>query len=390
MTKASSFAPRVLLVVNASEGWSRGIVKGFSAVAIEQGWNLRHHDPLWANLESLASSWKPVAVVLGPEVGAASLSGLCAEIAVSVNSDRTAEGMASVCLDEEQIAIAAFDHLRSRGLKNLASFRCDSSPFALEREQAFQDAAASAGICLAEAWWTARPIQTRGDENPGEIARWLMRIPKPCGIFAGCDTWASILVACACEAALRVPEDVAIVGADNDAMVCELTTPRLSSVIVPWQQVGREAAELVRLALAGRTVAGTRSLVGPADVMSRRSTDVLAIDDDLVARAVRWIHEHSNETVTVPLLARAVVTSRRRLERRFRLALGRTVAVEIRRVRVEKAKHLLSTTDYGLRDIAKMCGFGTAALLNAAFRRELGVAPGAHRRHVRDSTENAD
>jgi LacI family transcriptional regulator len=161
-------------------------------------------------------------------------------------------------------------------------------------------------------------------------------------------------------------------------------------VVVPWPSVGRHAAQLVRLALSGETITGKRIVIAPAHVMNRRSSDALAIEDPVVARAVHWIHKHANHSLAVPAVARAAGTSRRRLERRFHAVLGRTVVQEIRRVRVETAKRLLSTTEHELAQIAKLSGFTNAALLSVAFRRELGLPPGAYRRRVQGSSSHDD
>jgi LacI family transcriptional regulator len=179
---------------------------------------------------------------------------------------------------------------------------------------------------------------------------------------------------------VRIPEDVALVGVDNDTMECELVAPPLTSVAVPWRTVGQQAAHLVQRALAGETIAGERIVIPPVDVIARRSSDVLAIDDPLVVSAVTWICEHADRRLTVPSVARAVSVTRQRLERRFRAVLGRTVMQEVRRAHIELAKRLLSTTRLDLSRIARQSGFTSAALLSVAFRNETGVPPGAFRR----------
>lgn len=381
--------PRVLIVLGPSGAWSRGILRGFSAVAHEHGWNLLHYHPT-ADLEWLARVWGPAATVLGPEVAGAWPSALCSGIAVSVNADRSTEGVASVCLNEERIATVALEHLRAKGLRQMTTFRFDQSPFAVARERAFLKAATASGVRVVEGWWSQRADPSPAHEDPAAMASWLRDLPKPCGVFACCDAWARVVARYARAADLRVPEDVSIVGVDNDAIECELTAPPLSSVVVPWQSVGRHAAQLVRLALSGERISGRRIVIAPADVMTRRSSDALAIEDAVVARAVHWIHQHSNRSLTVPSVARAVGTSRRRLERRFHAVLGRTVVQEIRRVRVETAKRLLSTTAHDLVEIARLSGFTNAALLSVAFRRELGLPPGAYRRRVQRSSSHDD
>jgi len=272
----------------------------------------------------------------------------------------------------------------------VTTFRYDAASFAVARVRAFQVAARARGARFVEGWWKPGVQPFHSDEDPVAMVSWLAQLPRPCGVFACCDGWASVVARYARAAELRVPEDIAIIGADNDVIECELTDPPLSSVTVPWQSLGRQAGQLVRAALAGQAIAGKRIVIGPGHVITRRSSDALAIEDPLVARAVRWIREHAQRALTVPSVARAAATSRRRLERRFHVVLGRTVVQEIRRVRVETAKHLLSTTNQDLTHIAKLSGFTNAALLNVAFRREVGVPPGAYRRRMKGAFSDGD
>lgn len=376
--------PRVLVVLGASGAWSRGILRGFTAAAHERGWNLIHYHP-GADFDWLAREWAPDAVVLGPEVGGAWPAALRSALAVSVNADRTSAGVASVCVDEERVAALALEHLLAKGLRQLTVFRFDPSPFAVAREADFMRLAASSGARIVPGWWIEGAEPPRHHEDPRAMASWLRELPKPCGVFACCDAWARVVARYARTADLRIPEDVSIVGVDNDPTECELTAPPLSSVVVPWQTVGEQAAQLVAKALAGERIGGKRIVIAPVQVMTRRSSDALAIEDVIVARAVHWIHQHSTRALSVPSVARAAATSRRRLERRFHAVLGRTVVQEIRRARVETAKGLLSTTEDDLARIAHRCGFTSAALLSVAFRREVGVPPGAYRRRLRRS-----
>jgi LacI family transcriptional regulator len=378
--------PRVLVVLNTDATWSRGILRGFMAQANERDWTLLHYHP-WSDLGWLASEWSPAAVVVGPELATEALAPLSPATLVSVTVDRTREGIASVCPDEEGIATLALDHLLATGLRQVSTFRFDESPFAVARERAFVERALAAGARVAPGWGTGEVARR---EEPAAMVAWLEKLPKPCGIFTCTDGWGRTVARYAHVAGLRVPEDLALVGADNDALECELISPPLSSVMIPWQEVGRNAANLVRLALSGKSIAGTRQVVSPVGVVARRSTDVLAINDDLVAKAVRWIRENANRRIGVTMVARAMGGGRQRLERRFRATLDRTVQEEIRRAHVDLAKRLLSTTRGGLGEIAKQSGFTNAALLNAAFRRELGVTPGAYRRRTQKERAQSD
>jgi len=220
------------------------------------------------------------------------------------------------------------------------------------------------------------------EDRPVAIMEWLRSLRKPCGVFALCDAWARSLARYARAANLRVPEDLALIGVDNDVFECEVESPMLSSVAVPWRSLGEIAARVVQLGLRGQPLAVQSLLIEPLDVIVRRSSDTLAIGDPLVAAAVRWINDNFASRLTVPTVATAVRSTRQRLERRFRQKLGRTVLEEIRRARVEAARRLLSATQLPLVDVARSSGFTNAALLSVAFRREVGASPGAYRKRM--------
>jgi LacI family transcriptional regulator len=187
-----------------------------------------------------------------------------------------------------------------------------------------------------------------------------------------------------------VPDDIALVGVDNDLVECELLAPPLSSVIVPWTELGNHAARLVQRLLNGQRIERQRWLVPPLGVATRRSSEIFAIEDALVAQAVRWIRQNAHRHLDIPMVAAAVGGGRKRLERRFRRSLDRTVQEEIRRARVETAKKLLGLSGAGLVEIAKQSGFSNAALLSVAFKREVGMPPGVYRRRARETLAAAN
>jgi LacI family transcriptional regulator len=355
------------------------------AVAHERNWTLLHYQQS-TDLSWLADEWAPNVAVIGPEPGSDELAALEPATLVSVTIDRTASGIASVVPDESAIATLAADHLLATGLRKVTTFRFDESPFAVARERAFVEHAVASGARVVTGFGSDESVFGRG-EQPARIIEWLRSLPKPCGIFTCTDGWARAVARYARVIGLRVPEDVALIGADNDVLECELISPPVSSVMIPWQEIGRHAATLVHEGLSGESIAGRCVVVRPAGVMARRSTEILAIEDPLVADAVRWIRAHVEQRLTVTMVARALGGGRQRLERRFRAALNRTVQEEIRRAHVERAKHLLATSRAGLPEIAKQSGFTTAALLNIAFHRELGMPPGAYRRAVQQELE---
>jgi LacI family transcriptional regulator len=380
---AGSSGKRVLVVLGTNAAWCRGILRGFMSVAHQRNWTLLHYQQS-TDLSWLADEWAPNIALIGPEPGSDELAALARSTLVSVTIDRTPSGIASVVPDEKGVAVLAADHLLATGLRRVSTFRSDDAAFALARQQRFVERAEASGARVAPGFGSGRT-----GEEPAAIIEWLRGLPKPCGIFTCTDAWARTVARYARVMGLRVPEDIALIGADNDILECELISPPISSVMIPWHEIGRNAAGLVQTALSGQPIEGTRVVVPPVDVVTRRSSNVLAIEDPLVAEAVRWIRSRVEQRLTVTMVAGAVGGGRQRLERRFRAALNRTVQEEIRRAHVERARHLLATTRVGLPEIAKQSGFTTAALLNVAFHRELGMPPGAYRRSVQQELDEA-
>jgi LacI family transcriptional regulator len=381
-------APRVLVILGTGPGWSRGILVGFMAVAHERGWTLLHYNDT-SYLNWFADALGPIAAVVAAEFDAPAFSKVQDAPFICVTADKTHKKIASVCLDEAAIGRLAYEHLRNTGVRNVSTFRYDESPFAVAREVAFVEAAHAGDTRVAHGWGVGEGPWDRS-ENPAAMLAWLRGLPKPCGIFTCTDGWARTVARYAQLAGLRIPEDIALVGADNDVIECELMSPPLSSVLIPWREVGRSAATLVHRALSGKLGASERIVIAPLTVVARRSSELLAVDDALVARAVEWIRAHARQRLTVPTVARAVASGRHRLERAFRRVLGRTIQAEIRRARVDAAKRLLERSRASVAEVAKQAGFKTASLLTAAFQRELGMTPGAYRRLVRSELEGAD
>ncbi|NOX54049.1 MAG: helix-turn-helix domain-containing protein [Planctomycetes bacterium] len=180
-----------------------------------------------------------------------------------------------------------------------------------------------------------------------------------------------------------MPEDIALVGVDNDDLYCHLARPPLSSVTVNAERVGYESARLLDRLLAGRRCPKTAILVPPVRVHVRRSSELLAIEDADVAKAARFIRENAVRPISVTDVLRQVPLSRRSLERRFKKILGRGVAEEICRVRLERCKHLLVETDLKIATVAHYSGFSSARHLADVFSRELGMSPSEFRKRSR-------
>ncbi len=214
------------------------------------------------------------------------------------------------------------------------------------------------------------------------IRRWLAGLSRPVAVFATNDSLAMYVCGICWGAGIRVPDEVAILGVDDD-ICCEMAHPNLSSIRVPGEQVGYEAARLLDALLGGRKIRKRPVLLPPVGVVTRQSTDIMAIEDRCVVEAVRFIREHAYDGIRVMDVVAKVPLSRRTLEQRFRASLGRSPFAEIRRIQIERVRMLLAQTDKTLEAIAPECGFDSVTRMSAAFRKAVGVAPGAYRRQFR-------
>jgi LacI family transcriptional regulator len=213
------------------------------------------------------------------------------------------------------------------------------------------------------------------------IAGELALLKPPLGIFVQHDNKAIATLDACRLAGLRVPDDAAVISVDDDDILCSLASPPLSSVRLDSHRMGYEAARLLDRMLRGEDVpADTVIEVPPLELVVRQSSDALAVPDKEVSEAIRYIREHACDGIDVRDVLKRVAISRRGLEMAFRRLMDRTPAEEIRRVKVERAKVLLTTTNLGVLDVGLRCGFGNAAGFSVTFKKEAGTSPAGWRR----------
>ncbi len=211
------------------------------------------------------------------------------------------------------------------------------------------------------------------------VAQWIHSLPKPLGLMA-CNDFRGIQALDACRrAGIAVPEEVAVIGVDNEELVCTLAYPPLSSVVPDARRIGYEAAALLDRLMKGEPEPTTPHSIPPLKVVTRRSTEISAIADPDVAEAMRFIREHACEGIRVDDVLSRVPVSRSVLQRRFRSLLGRSIHTVIVGVRMQRAKELLVETDLSLSDIAERTGFTHVEYFSAVFRQAFGLPPGAYR-----------
>lgn len=301
-----------------------------------------------------------------------------------VNVDDVFEGLAGVGVvitDEHERARLALEHLVSRGFSKFAYFAPPSQRHSKNRGEAFVRATTEQGYECHEYLPGYRAGRKIGwEEQQRRVNRWLGSLPRPVAIFT-VDAYHGRQLAEICHFAnVRVPDEVAILAGDTDDLLCEVSTPPLSSISVACERLGYDAAAMLNRMMAGEPAPKAPLLIAPHGVVSRQSTDVLSIDDPTVVRALRYIHTHAHHGIVVDDILREVPISRRSLEIQFRSYLGRSPAEEIRRVRLDRGRQLLGRRELSITEIALACGFSNATRFGIAFRKCFGTTPRAFRK----------
>jgi len=291
-------------------------------------------------------------------------------------------GFPYLTTDNRAIGRLAAEHLLECGLARLAFY--GNPPVARqrwseEREAAFQQRAREAHV-PCHVYHGQHADAHRWLAQLRELSRWLKSLPWPIGLMACTDIRArQALEACRMIGA-RVPEDVAVIGVDNDEMICELTTPPLSSVEQGSWQIGYQAAALLDRMMSGRAPQKKLQTIAPEALIARQSSNVLACDDADLTAAIRFLREHACDPIRVEHVLGRVPLSRSTLEKRFQACLGRTIHGEIRHVQVERAKQLLVQSDLLVKQISAQCGFKHVPYLTRIFRLHTGLSPVEYRR----------
>jgi LacI family transcriptional regulator len=379
---------RIALIVAMSFIYGRAVLRGVYAYA-KKGlpWVFNAALP-GTNAGRVLADWEPAGVIghLSAPGDARAVERL-GRPAVNVSGVLRDVGVPRVGVDDGAVGRMAADHFIERGFRTFGFMGELDTAYSEGRLAGYREALGGRGYDCEVFVGPGVPVSAYQERSwklsDAEITRWLTSLQTPVAVFACNDVMALRLSEGCRLAELRVPEDVAILGVDDDKLLCEMARPPLSSVRLPIEQVGFEAARMLDEMLAGRRPPDEPVLLPPSHVVTRQSSDILAVGDRDVADALRFIRTHAADAIGVSDVLRDAAVSRRVLERRFRKVLGRSPLEEITRVRIERAKQALSETDMPMAQVARASGFSGASRLSVVFSRQTGLTPTAFRRRFR-------
>ena len=378
--------PQVALLIDTATDWGRRMIRGIGRYAQQQGgWDLWLEQRCQYAPGRLPPGWRGDGVIA--RVADRAMARHLARASGVVVNVSTAKVLGSrfptVTADLHAAAKLAVEHLLDQGFRHFAYYAPMNLSFVEDHHQCFVQLLADLGLScsLLPAYGGKRP-SAGWQKRQKKLERWIQGLPKPVAVL----TWTGRRgreVIYACRAlGLSVPEQVAVLGADDDTLLCETCNPPLSGIALTSEQIGFEAAALLDRLLHGANPPVDPVLIAPTRVIVRQSTDTLAIDDEDVARAIAFIRAHASHPIQVGDILRAVPMARRSMDRRFQQVLGRTAAEEIRRVHMERAKQLLAETDMPVPKVAAAAGFQSREYLARAFKLETGLSPRQYRNRI--------
>ncbi len=375
--------PRVALLIETTRTFSREMLAGVRRYVAE-------HGPWSTFLELRAADSSPPAWLRhwdGDGILTRTFTREMADLidatglpAVEMRSKTLAGKRPFVGIDNAHIGRTVAEHFFERGYRRFAAYSLQTEIFFIERVRNFVSAVEASGGACFELSEATSDSALDWEQSQARLIAWLAQLPKPVGIFAANDQLGVRLLEACQRAGVAVPEEVAVVGAENEETLCTFATPPLTSVRFDGQAVGYNAAEVLDGMMHGKAPRRRETLTPPKGIVVRGSSDELVINDPLVAHAARLIRENLKTGINVDELCRRLNASRSTLDRRMRAALNRTPKEEITRLRFREVERLLRETDLTIDVIARQTGFAHSHYLQAAFKQTYGQTPGAFRR----------
>ena len=307
---------------------------------------------------------------------------------ILVATDERVDGCISVDVDDWAVGREAAEAFSNAGFRSLACLG-NGTPYSSQRIEGFKK-----GVeCLEAPIFTHIETgfeDTRYSESfrkpSPDLEDWLHALPKPTAIFAVHDPLGRFLCGACGQLGLEVPNDVAIIGANDDPLVCNLTFPTLSSVAIPWEALGEKVGLAMDAILSKTPHDPNRALIPPSGVVLRHSANHLAVDDALLRRAMSYLTEKMQQPISISSMCGDLRVARRTLERRFKEYFQRTPWEMLCRMRVNQARRLLAETNYSVGLISERCGFNDPERMSVVFNRVTGQSPSSFRKSLKSGT----
>jgi len=373
--------PKVVLLIETSRIYGRALLRGITKYSRLHGPWVFYSEP--GGLEKAMphlEGWGANGIIMRDSLKGEKVIKMGVPVIVSVHLKEQISGFPFIDTDGVKIGEMAAKHFLDRGFRYFGFCGYNELHWSRGRCQSFVRKIAEAGFDTNIYKPKVAKRRRSVEKEQLLMVDWLKSLPKPAGVMTANDDMGRQLTEVCKIVGLQVPEEVAIIGVDNDDLVCELSDPPLSSIALNVERGGYEAAELLDRLMKGEKMRNQSIIIPPTHIEVRQSTDIMAIEDKDIVNAVRFINQHAREQIQVGEVANAANTSRRALQQKFRRVLNRTVHDEIRQARMEQVARMLAETNLSVSEIASTLGYSGVEKISRYFRREMGMTPVVYRK----------
>ncbi len=382
---------KIAVLIEAIRGHERSLLRGIAKYSRVKGdwvFYLDKLDPFYRNksekdgkLITKLLNWQVDGIITRYPDKVSDFQQKNIPVVLAIQTENDNRQLGTIEFDNREIGRMAAKHLMERGFVNFGFCGLEEMFWSKARCAGFSEEVLKRGYNVSSYEQPKSLSKLSWDIEQHAIVEWVSSLHRPVGIMACNDDRAEHVAEGCKQVGLNVPEDVAIIGVDNDEFVCEFADPPLSSIALNSEKAGFEVAEYLDEVMNGQNPAAVRTiLVKPTHIVTRQSTDILAIDDEDVARALAYIRKNSRNMLQVEDIAEQVGISVRILQSRFQSVLGRTIRDELKKVRINEVMALLRDTNITVSQIAYQLGYSSDHNLARFFRAETGMSPVEYRR----------
>jgi len=370
-------AKRIALLIESSTSYGRSLIRGVLQYAnVAASWFFYNEPRSFSDALPNFAKHSLDGIIMRDTPENMKLLELNVPTVVSIRYLESVEGVPIILGDSKRIGRMAARYFQERGFRNFAYCGFENMPWSLERERAFAEALPP-DISFHVLHQSINPANYEGKLQ--ELSEWLKDLPKPAALMACNDVRGeSILEACKL-AEVKVPFEISILGVNNDDMICDMVSPQLSSIALNITKAGYQAAKTLDKMIKGESYDDLIT-IEPERVVARASSDIFAVNDPEVAKALYFIDQNSRKKIHIDDLAAHVGINRRALERKFKHALNSTIYSAIKRAKIDAIRKMLTDTDIQISEIAYAMGFDDANHISRYFKQEMNVSPMKYRK----------
>ncbi len=370
--------PNILVLIDTTKNAGRGLLRGLANYSkLYDNWNFIKSRPWYLrnihnDKEISVSEIDGVIAYQDKDLEEFKKHGI--PCIVSLITQKELLDLPHILSDDATAGKLAAEHFKDRGFRNFGYYGIAGIFWAEERFNGFKKEINEG--CELSVFRRSKETKRSSEVlEENKVIKWLEKLEKPAALFACNDDLGEEILEFCRKAAIKVPEEIAVIGVDNDEFICDLTNPPLSSVILNFEKTGFQAGALMTRLLKGEKMKGQTIITEAAEVKARASSDIIAVDDSEVAKAIRFIRNNKNSLIQVDDVVDAVSVSRRTLEQKFREVLTSSVSKTIRKNRAEHIAKLLIETDQPISRIAYDIGYSNVTHIARFFKNEKGLNP---------------